>query len=161
MGVSEWDELGRQSTGKNLRIPGVRHSSPAQTTGQWRGKGRTHSLSITCRNLTPYAIFLMTTTNTLVETCKSSKTTELWYLLKHEQSGRGALKQELAACSPLLSLTGHILLPAGGVTQQNKKGWKPTWHKQRPAQIWADSLFISYTSPRAPGPQPHYRLHSS
>lgn len=57
-------------------------------------------------------------------TCKKSKTTELLYVLKHEQSWRGALKQEFAACRPLPSPSRHILLPDGGATQQEKKRLK-------------------------------------
>lgn len=121
MGVSERDEqlLGRQSAGKDLRIPGVQHSSPAQIIGQWRARREKFILSINCRNLTPNASFFMATTKALVGTYKKSKK-QLFYLLKHEQSGHGTLKQEFAPCCPLSSLTRHSLLPDGGVTQQKK-----------------------------------------
>lgn len=114
-----------QSTGKNWEF--LEHSTPVLDRQQDNEGGRTEK-SILCPST---ASFFMATTTTQVGTCKKSET-ELLSLLKNEHSGHGALKQKLAACSPLPSLSRHILLPDGGITQQKKKGWKPTWHNQSP-----------------------------
>lgn len=124
-----------------------------------KGQEGKNSLSIKNRNLTPNAIFF------------------LWPLqIPSWEHGR-ANQQNCCNCLNMSSLDmGHSsrnLLHAALCLHQpdtfsylleelaEEKAESQHGTTRGQARIQADNLFIPYTSPCTPGPQPHYRVHSS
>lgn len=154
MGHSEQDErlLGRQSTSKNYEF--LEYSTPNNRTIRGK-KGKINSPST--------ASFFAATTKPHVGILKKSKTTKLLYLLKHEQSGHRALKQQFAAHSHcLVKNTCSLTWWRSYSAEKKKKRLKANMAQPEPSPGSGLIICLSPTPPlHVPLTPSHIRLHSS